>query len=172
LRLQDLRLRDLRQQRGFSLVELLVIMAIMGILAGIAMLAFGRMQAKSGIERDAQTLYGNLMTVRLQALYTKTPRSVTFSGKSFSIYSSNVTSAAPIKTGDLSYPVVMNGGTNRIDFDSSGMMSGERTICLDPTGSLGENPGNVDSVDVTAAQVYMGKRQSGGACAPGFIEQK
>jgi hypothetical protein len=129
------------------------------------------------VERDVATIYSNLMTVRLQAMYTKMPRTVQFSGKTFSIYSSDVVTVNPIATGSLSYPVVMSSSANRVQFDASGMMlSAERSICVDLTGTGSSTPvdntGNVDSVDVGAAKIYMGKRKSGGTCVPSNIDQK
>jgi hypothetical protein len=129
------------------------------------------------VERDVATIYSNLMTVRLQAMYTKTPRTVLFSGKTFSIYSSDIVTVSPVATVNLSYPVVTSSSANRVEYDASGMMlKAERSICVDLTGTgsatPADNPGNVDSVDIAAAKIYMGKRKSGGTCVPGNIDQK
>lgn len=158
---------------GFSLIELLTVMAIMAVLIAMSTLYYNRMQKKSNIEKEVKTIYTTLMSVRLEALYGKTPRVVTLSGTHFDIYSSGVITTTPISSIPLTYPVKMTGDVNRIDFDSSGMLNATPlAVCVDPTGTLGNNTGNIDSVAVLAAKSHMGKRQSGEACAPGKIDQK
>ena len=157
-------------QRGFTLVELLIVIAIMGILLSIAVPNFSTMQKKAAIEQEVTTIYSNLMTVRLEALYSKTGRTVGIVGDKLSIYSSQDTTVPPISVITLRYPV---SSANLVQFDSSGMMvQDEISICVDPSGTLADNPGNTDSVDVSAAKIHMGKRQSGGLCVPANIEQK
>lgn len=159
-------------QRGFSLVELLVVIAIMTILMSIAGLKYNEMQKKATIEREVTTIYSSLMELRLQAVYSKTGRAVAISGKQFSIYSSQVTTVAPVSVTPLPYPVVMSPGGNPVMFGSNGLMTAaETSICIDPSGTLATNPGYVDSVDVAVTKIYMGKR-SGGACVPADIDEK
>jgi prepilin-type N-terminal cleavage/methylation domain-containing protein len=161
------------QEDGFTLVELLAVIAIMTVLMSMGTLFFNKMQTKSFIEKEVNTIYTTLMTVRLEALYAKTGRVVTFSGRQFNIYSSAVITTTPISSTTLTYPVVLTGGANRVEFDSSGMMNdSERAICVQPGGSSGENAGNVDAVDVSAVKVFMGKRNTGASCDPASIRQK
>ena len=162
------------RQRGFTLVEMLFVVAIMGILMSFAGLKYNAMQTKSLIEQEAATIYGTLLELRLQALYRKTGRAATLVGKQFSTYSSQVTTVSPISTIVLTYPVKMGPTTsNRVVFDASGMMmSEERAICVDPSGTLADNLGFKDSVNVSITKIHIGKRRSGSACEPDFIDQK
>jgi len=159
-------------QRGFTLIELLIAIGVMGILTAVATAQFGTMQRKGAIERQVVTIYSNLVDVRLQALYTKTARTVVVSGKKLNIYPTADTSGAPSSVVELPFPVVMGTGIDRVKFDASGMMlDAESSICVQPDG-VANNPGNTDSVVISAAKIHMGKRQSGGACDPDDIDQK
>ena len=160
------------RQRGFTLIELLIVISIMGALAALSTVQFSRMQKKGAIEREVVTIYSSLSEVRLQALYTKTPRTVVLSGSQLRIYSSVDTTLTPLSVVALPYPVVMTAGADQVAFNGSGMMlDSERAICVQPSG-VAANPGNTDSVVVSAARIYKGKRQSGGACAANAIDQK
>jgi prepilin-type N-terminal cleavage/methylation domain-containing protein len=157
-------------ESGFTLVELLMVIAIMAVLLTLATPQFNRMQQKATIEKEVTTIYSTLASVRLQALYSKTPRTVTFSGKQMNIFPANDTTATPLERVPLPYPV---SASTSVDFDASGMMlAGDRSICVDPTGAMGNNAGNTDSVVVGMAKTYMGKRQSGGACDKDHVDQK
>lgn len=160
------------QERGFTLVELIIVVAIMAVLVSVGSLEYNKMQKKANVEREVVTIYTSLSDVRLQALYTKTPRTVTLIGSQLKIYSTDDTAVPPASTIALSYPVVMSTGDNRVVFDGSGMMNeADRSICVELPGAA-ESPGNTDSVVVSAARVHMGKRESGGACVPDDINQK
>jgi prepilin-type N-terminal cleavage/methylation domain-containing protein len=170
------------RQDGFTLVELVTVMAIMAILLSIATANFNRYTVKTNIEKEVQTIYSTLMTVRLEAFTCKTTRTVTLGNKQFYVYSSAVITPRPIMSVALGYPVVMNVTPNvtpgQVTFDSGGLLvdsngvplTTDITICVDPTGNLGSNPGNTDSVEISTAKIYMGKR-NGGACVP-TITQK
>jgi len=159
------------KEQGFSLIQLIIALAIIGILLSLATLNFNAMRTKGMIESEAVTIYSKLTELRLQALYTKTGRAALIGTDRFSIYSSQVTTVAPMSIVTLRYPVVADAAP--LLFDAGGMMLGEeRSICVDPSGTLATNAGNTYSVELSATKIFLGKRESGGACAKAYIAQK
>jgi prepilin-type N-terminal cleavage/methylation domain-containing protein len=161
--------------RGFTLVELIIVIAIMGILMAIATHNWQAMQLKTGVESQIKTMHADLMAIRLQALYRKQPRSVVISGQQFRVYSSTEITSTPLETKQLGYAVWNNAGTTltSLIFDAQGLMNGsERTICILPTNdTLVVNDAAVDSLVVSQARINLGKR-TGGDCKSGNVEQK
>ena len=163
--------------RGFSLVELLVIMFLIGILGSIATLNWQEMKVKSDTETQAKTLYADLAAVRLDALYTKRDRSVRIDNQVFKVYSSTVTSVTPVSTKKLTYKTVWNSTslltTGGLTFDAQGLMNGnQRSICILPSGdTIDVSSANVDSLVISQARINLGKR-TGGDCNSDNIEQK
>lgn len=162
------------RERGFSLIELLIVIAVMGIIMAIATYYWGQMQLKSAVESEARKMYADLMNIRMQALYRKTSRSVIINGTQFNVYSSAVTTVAPIVTKQLPYPMVWNGSGTAMTFDAQGLMNGssDRTLCILPTNDTTiVNAAYVDSLVVSRTRINLGKR-TGGDCTSGNIEQK
>jgi len=154
-------------ERGFSLVELLVVIAVIGILTGIATYEFNKAQRKSAIEGQVRDMYAEIVNARLQSFYTKQPRSVTVSGTQFKVI--DTTSGATLVTKTLPYPVVVDTADNQLNFDTSGFTFGKfNAICIEPS----DNPGYIDSIVISAGKINMGKRNAGGACGTGTIVQK
>lgn len=160
-------------KRGFSLVELIIVLAIMGTLMAIATHNWQQMQVKSGVESQIKTMHADLMEIRLQALYRKQPRSVVISGQQFKVYSSMVITSTPLETKQLRYPIVWNSAGTTLTFDAQGLMNGnERTICILPTNdTLVVNDAAADSLVVSQARINLGKR-TGGDCKSGNVDQK
>lgn len=159
------------RERGFTLVELVVVVAMIGILLSIGAMQFSSMQRKSAIEAQVRSIYGTLTDIRVQALYTKTPRSVVVSGNQLRVYATSDTTVAPASVVQLGLPMVMSASPAQVDYDAQGMLqSGDCSICVQPDSS-GSNVGYMDSVVVSTVRSYMGKRQSGGTCVPSHITQ-
>jgi type IV fimbrial biogenesis protein FimT len=162
------------RQEGFSLIEMLVVMAIIGVLLGIATLNYNDMQKKAAIEGQVKTMYADLMNARVQALYTKRTRSIIISGNLFKFYSSSETSVAPESQKSFSYPMATNLPGNMVTFNTSGLVSGSAgSICIDPFSDLSKaNPGGMDSLVISTARINMGKRRLGGTCDSAHIDQQ
>lgn len=164
------------REHGFSLVELMIVIAISGILLAIATLNWNAMQTKSAVESQIKTIYADLTEVRLQALHTKKPRSVIISGQLFKVYSSEVTSVTPVVTKQLRYPITWNGGAD-LTFDEQGLTTNAGSLCVLPgNDTTTVNSAAVDSIVVSQARINLGKRTGVGAgvggCASASIEQK
>ena len=58
-------------KRGFSIVELVLVIAIIGILAGIVSINFATWQQKYQIEGQVKEMLADLTSVRMMAIQTK-----------------------------------------------------------------------------------------------------
>jgi type IV fimbrial biogenesis protein FimT len=166
----------MKNDRGFTLVELLVVIALIGIITTLASLNWNQMSTKVAIESEAKIMHADLMEVRMQALYTKKQRRVGISGQQFKIYSSAVETPTPQLTKNLKYPVVWSGAATSVVFDTHGLRVGNvdenDTICILPTNDTSVvYAAAVDSIIISQARINLGKR-TGGGCSSGNIDQK
>jgi prepilin-type N-terminal cleavage/methylation domain-containing protein len=167
--------------RGFSLVEMIVVIGIMATLLSIATLQFNRMTTKYNIEAQTKMLHGDLMKVRAEALLQKRSRAVNFvsttTQTTFSIFSSVDTGAGAVAQNKLKYRMAP-GGTTIINFDRMGMASSSSfnvsvdppilTVCTSPS----DNPSALDSIIITPTRIGVGKRQTGQGCTYDKVDQK
>jgi type II secretion system protein H len=110
-------------QKGFSLVELVVVIATMIILTSIATLQFSSMIRKREMEKQTRMLYTDLTEVRQKALYEKTPRVVRLTSNEFRVYPGDSTAATPTLSRAFSYPIGWStaGAVLDITFDTFGI---------------------------------------------------
>lgn len=156
-------------QEGFTLVEILMVTIIAGILLTMATLQFNRYTVKTAIESQTKAMYGDLVTVRSQALFEKRRRAVKITSTTFTVYSSGVASGKPVYRKTLQYPVVFSAVPDPIVFSGRGIVEGGTSggICVEPAG----NAGAVDSLVVNATRIQIGKR-NGTSCQTSSIETK
>jgi prepilin-type N-terminal cleavage/methylation domain-containing protein len=163
----------MRTDRGFTLVELVVVISIITILTTIATLNWNKMVMKGAVEGQIKTVHADMMSVRLEALYGKRSRSVVVSGTSFSIYSSGVTTVSPVSSKTFKYKFSPAAAT--VTFDSSGMTNDQVTICVNAYNEVTlfeTTDAYVDSLVISQARLNLAKRPEGGACNANGVTQR
>lgn len=160
------------RQDGFTLLEMIVVVAIVGILLAIGTLQFNSHRQKAEIESQVRTMYADLTNVRATALYKKRERSVKITTTGYSIYSSTVVSVPPVQQTSFKWPV--NPASLQIDFDEHGIgtFNGDDTeaaaaVCVQVASNA-----IVDSIAFSRSQAQVGKLQAGMGCASDKIDLK
>lgn len=166
-------------QAGFSLIELIITIAIMGIVTGIATLSFNSWQTKNNIESQTREIYADLADARTRALTQKKVHGIIFKPKNYVMksYSSeveyNYPNDAPVNNGEVIFTKTLKFGITKTNtstvftdynaailFDTTGFAS-----TIPSTSTFGftivVNPVNVSSnlncLVISAARVNMGK---------------
>ena len=155
----------MKSNGGFTLLELIVVCAMISILLSISTFEFRSFIEKTAMEKQTRAIYNDIMMTRARALYSRTAKRVVFTTSTFKIYSSSASGSGinPVTNTTLKYPVVFSG-SGTVDFDEQGFFNvvtnGNMTVCIEPSG----NNSPVDSVVLFSTRARIGKR-SGGTCA-------
>jgi type II secretion system protein H len=173
-------MRDSSKTAGFSLIELVVAMAIVGVLFTIVTLNFTSMNRKAKIEQTARELAADLNLARSDSIFRGKRHSIvvnaTATGYVFRRYSSldevrASTAPNPATTAgygillarNLSYGLAKQAGTSIADrifeFDRNGFTDDLDTIRVNPVGSGAA----FDCVVVSRSRTNIG-RMEGGSC--------
>lgn len=170
-----------RKDSGFSLVELLIVIAIAAILTSIATMQFNDSVVKAGIESEATQVYSELMAVRQEAMNMKRLRAVKVKSQKLEIFASADTAVAPVQSYELKYPVLTGAGIvpvagKTISFDERGFVTNASSVslCVEPSSDTVElNRAGFDSVVVSGTRIRLGKRTvEGASCIDDNIQLK
>lgn len=84
---------NMSNEKGFTLPEILMIVAIIGILLGIGFFSFRGMMDRYNIEKQMKEMYVDLMSARIRAMQRNRIHFVTFTSAQYAVYED--TSPAP-----------------------------------------------------------------------------
>jgi prepilin-type N-terminal cleavage/methylation domain-containing protein len=162
-------------RKGFSLIELLVIIGIISVLLGMATISFNQWIRRYNIEKEVKELYSDMMSMRQQALVTGMNHEVEFDSASrvvFRRYSSEADAVGTVvRTRDLPYPITISDDTDReFVFNSRGMVTEdiEKCVCV-----FSEFQPPLDSILITPSRISVGKiKNQGSSCAKDNITLK
>ncbi|MBL4759781.1 MAG: prepilin-type N-terminal cleavage/methylation domain-containing protein [Mariprofundaceae bacterium] len=113
-------------QRGFTLIELMVTIAIAGILLSIAVGAWGQMRENTRVESAKESIVSSLQMMRLRALSTGVDQVVTFDWANDTVsYTTNATMTSALAPVDIqgfkcTGAVLKATGTDTYTFTSRG----------------------------------------------------
>jgi prepilin-type N-terminal cleavage/methylation domain-containing protein len=165
--------------RGFSIIELVVVIGLVAALLTLATLDFSTWNRKSQVERQVKELYADIQGARLDAAFTKQRRGIEFAAQQvvFKRYSSSneaTTAGTVIATKNL--PIAMtrtawaSPADGQIVFDTRGVMSDPiiKVFCVTTTIDAA-----YDALIITPAITNMGKvTNRGDACGQDNVTQK
>lgn len=138
------------KKKGFTLIEICIVIVITGILAGLAFVNFSGLSNKYNLENQVREMYSDLMSTRLMAMNKNRAHFMLLAAGNYTIYDD--TSPAPGGDGTLTIgsdtqvqaqkilknQITWSGGS-QIEFDSRGLCRTQKTICVFST----LNPGIV-----------------------------
>ena len=159
-------------RHGFTLIELMVVISLIGIVLAIATLNFSSMNRKAGIERQTREILADLNTARLDSIYRKQRHALIFQPASYIMkrYSSQ---DEPYHGGDLTKNIVLSktltyqitkesGSTladRIIEFDTRGFTADMETVRVNPSYSGAA----FDCIVISTGRTNIGNMQ-GGSC--------
>lgn len=167
---------------GFSLIELLVVMIILGIVASLGTVSFTGWVRKHDLENQVKEMYTDLMNARLTAMHQNTTHLISLSANQISgsvdtdgngvgdaalcIWNRNRGDPADASCSTdkalsykkLTFPASWSG-TALLEFNARGLSSTNNTVCVFST----YNP-SYDCIVVSATRIRMGKLTNQSGC--------
>lgn len=164
------------RNNGFTIVELIVVIALMSILLTVATLDFSAWQRKSQIERYTKELYSDVQNARMNAAFTKKRQRVEFYSQQVRFRSFSTigdTAGTLLSTKTLPVPITTNFSaspqSNQVEFDTRGIDNDAiiKVVCFTTTVDA-----MYDALIITPALTSMGKVTVRGTCARTNVTQK
>lgn len=144
---------------GFTLIELIIVIALIAILSGIGTFQFTQYSRKSAIEKQTKTLYGDLMELRSKSIFEKRDRVLRLTPTGYSIYSSAETAVNPVETRTMPSPITWNNSGDILLNNQGFVQATLSSVCATTANSA-----NVDSIVVSPSRIRMGKLKEGTTC--------
>lgn len=159
--------------RGFTLVEIFIALAIVGILTILAVSTFQGMNEKYKVESETKQMYADLMDARGRAMQRNRASffRVGAGATSYRTYedtspapdgngSLDTAADAPIVSKSVDHAIESSGGLPSIDFNRNGIASASGTI---PIRLVSAAQPDYDCITIQATRIKMGQ-YVGGVC--------
>ena len=155
----------LRGDSGFTLIELIVVVVVMGVLLSIGTINFRQYRVKSEIEKQTREMYADINSARINSIHTKKRHALILNTNSYIL--KNYTTNEPTSAGNtLASKAVANQITTRtgapysgkmVLFDITGFTNDETTLAVNPLDSGASQ----NCIVVSASRTNMGRMSSG-----------
>jgi len=157
--------------RGFSLIELIIVIAVIAIGSSIATMNFNQWMKKSNIEQETRELYSDLNEARLQSIYTKRRHSIVLKTtnnyvlKQYSSLNEATTAGTELQSKTTKNQMTKENGDafdadTLVLFNTRGFTSNVNTIRINPM-----NVAAFDCVIISEARTNLGKMGTSNVCS-------
>jgi type II secretion system protein H len=166
---------------GFTLIEVLAVIAIVGILAGVAAASFTGMRKKYDVDNQVRKMHADLSSVKIMAMTKGRMHFVRLSANGYTAYddsdpapdgndvltvgsdpvvlqSNQALNLSMVKSQEF-LPISWTGGTD-MAFSPRGLTDVSKTVCV----FSDVNP-RYDCINVSATRVTLGKLAVQGVCS-------
>jgi prepilin-type N-terminal cleavage/methylation domain-containing protein len=175
-------------QNGYSLIEILVVIAIAGILAALAVAGLTGLTRKYNVDNQVRGMLADMMNVRIMAMNKNRTHYITLATSCYTAYDDN--SPAPDGDGTLTvgsdtvaltsnkalnlsttkskefFPIAWSGD-NMMSFNSRGICTTPTTICVYSTVQP-----LYDCIKVSSTRILLGKLITQGVCSADNCQAK
>lgn len=161
---------------GFTLVEIAIAVAIVGILVMLAVSSFKELSEKYGIESETKQLHADLMEARGRALQRNRYHFVRFTGTGYATYEDSYASSSPdgnraYDAGDkrvvnvtVKHPITTDlpasGGVASLDFNRHGIASATGYVRISTGPGFSVTP-DYDCISIRETRINTGQFNAG-----------